>query len=143
MRRSGVGLVEYSARLGLPLGLVALVALLGVAQAGQVARNSDDDGLIGTVNLGGKVQPVAGAAKPGAAFSVGAAEPKPPAALEAAAYYTNALKALETGDFSLAQQLFEKVIATDPQSPRAAGARQHLDSFTRRRKAGLARYRHL
>ena len=126
MRRSGVGVVEYSARLGLPFGVVALVALLGGAEAGQVARNSDDDVLIGTVDLAGTSRPVAGATKPGAAHSIGAAETQPPAGPDAAIYYTNALQALETGDFLLAQQLFEKVIAADPQGPRAAGARQHL-----------------
>lgn len=144
MRRSGVGVVEYTARLGLPLGVVALVALLGGAglggaEAGQLARNSDDgDVLIGTVDLPPPSRSRAGPNNPDAVQQIGATEMRSPAAPDAAVFYTSALQALETGDFLLAQQLFEKVIAADPQGPRAAGARQHLGQLYTAAPSGIS-----
>jgi outer membrane protein OmpA-like peptidoglycan-associated protein len=52
--------------------------------------------------------------------------PQPPFVKSASERFAQAIAALDDGDLSTAQALFEQVIAIDPASPKAAEARHHL-----------------
>ena len=127
MRRSGVRVLKLSAILGLLAGTAVLANSSSRAEAGQSLRPNQPverpEVLIGTAGAPLTEEPKA--ATPGWDRDPSVAD-NPAPVTAAANFYTQALRALDAGDVTAAQSLFEKAIAADPQSPRAADARRHL-----------------
>ncbi len=130
MRRIGV-LFEYKICLAVPRGLLAsfsALALMAVAaQAQQAPRppmnlaGPSDEVLIGTIDV--KSKSGVSDQTPARRGSEQAGEA---GQSTAPTLYSQALQALDAGNFATAQRLFEKTIDADPDGPRAADARRHL-----------------
>jgi peptidoglycan-associated lipoprotein len=122
MRRLGV-LFGYNTVLAVPSGLAAsfaaLALLAGAGEAQQAPRppmnlaGPADEVLIGTIDVNSR----------NAAASTAAANGDEQAA---ASLYSQALEALNAGNFEAAERLFEKSIVAAPDGQRAADARRHL-----------------
>ncbi len=134
MRRSGVQLAWGAFRV-VSMSAISLIALAAVPVAGQVPRSltspsfdsaqdasdSDDEVLLGTIDIQARD------ATSETAGRSSAQQDSPAAGVgNAAAFYAQALQALEAGNFVQAERLFEKTVEAAPDGPRAADARRHL-----------------
>ncbi len=115
MRRSRAGVVEFKFALGVPLRMLVMFMVVSGAQAQNSASGlqlDDNEVLIGTADAGSA----------GSAGSEIAQDHNS----RSSADYDRAMTALESGDSTAAERLFEKVIANDPHGPQAADSRRHL-----------------
>lgn len=137
------GRAMISPRVSMPSGWNALIVTMlacGLAAGRALPVAADDyeagETLLGTVDI--PARSPAPAAKPLSAVAPArpspaespAGEPAPPASA-AQTLFDEALADLGAGQLKSAERLFERVIATDPESPLAARARAHLAELYR------------
>lgn len=121
MRRAGIGVIGVTALSRLLISLFVTTAVSSLAWAEPLASVDEDEVLIGTLDLKGPSSTLDETdARAANANTKVAVNSKPGDS------YTQALQALEAGDFVAAQRLFEMTVAADPQGARAAEARRHL-----------------